>query len=120
MREFEYICANLMIVNLALRYQNKCATENMINAQRTFTNDKVAEIVSRLLALVVALLLSKAASAAELPNVLWITCEDIGPHLRCYGDDYATTPNLDGLAAKGMRYTNAISNAPVCAPARTT
>ena len=30
------------------------------------------------------------------------------------------TPNLDALAATGMRYTNAISNAPVCAPARTT
>jgi uncharacterized sulfatase len=40
--------------------------------------------------------------------------------LGCYGDDYATTPNLDALAARGMRYTNAISNAPVCAAARTT
>jgi len=59
-------------------------------------------------------------TAGELPDILWITCEDIGPHLGCYGDGYATTPNLDALAAKGMRYTNAISNAPVCAVARTT
>ena len=57
---------------------------------------------------------------ADLPNILWVTSEDNGPHLGCYGDDYATTPNLDSLANKGMIYTRAISNAPVCAPARTT
>ena len=61
-----------------------------------------------------------ASHAAELPNILWVTSEDNGPHLGCYGDDYATTPNLDALAKKGMVYTRAISNAPVCAPARTT
>ncbi|HRX79964.1 MAG TPA: sulfatase, partial [Pirellulaceae bacterium] len=54
------------------------------------------------------------------PNVLWITSEDNGPHLGCYGDDYATTPNLDALAARGMIYRTCWSNAPVCAPARTT
>ena len=59
-------------------------------------------------------------TAAELPNILWITCEDTSPNLGCYGDDFAVTPNLDALAAEGMRYTNASSNAPVCAAARTT
>jgi uncharacterized sulfatase len=60
------------------------------------------------------------AETRERPNILWLTCEDIGPQLGCYGDTYSTTPNLDRLAAKGMRYLNAWSNAPVCAPARTT
>lgn len=59
-------------------------------------------------------------AAADLPNILWVTSEDNGPHLGCYGDDYAITPNLDALAGKGMMYTRASSNAPVCAPARTT
>ncbi len=54
------------------------------------------------------------------PNILWITCEDTGPQLGCYGDAYAKTPNLDRLAARGLRYRAAWSNAPVCAPARTT
>ena len=54
------------------------------------------------------------------PNILWITCEDIGPQLGCYGDAYATTPHLDRLAARGLTYTRAWSCAPVCAPARTT
>ncbi len=56
---------------------------------------------------------------ADRPNILWLTCEDIGPHLGCYGDKYADTPNLDRLAERGMRYLYAWSNAPVCAPART-
>jgi arylsulfatase A-like enzyme len=66
------------------------------------------------------LVLSGAVAAADRPNVLWITSEDNGPHLGCYGDPNAVTPNLDGLAVKGMRFTRAWSNAPVCAPARTT
>jgi arylsulfatase A-like enzyme len=61
-----------------------------------------------------------AADNAPRPNILWITSEDNGPHLGCYGDDYATTPNLDALASRGMLYQTCWSNAPVCAPARTT
>ncbi|MBK5291733.1 MAG: sulfatase [Acidobacteriia bacterium] len=63
-----------------------------------------------------------AALAADgpRPNILWITSEDNGPHLGCYGDTYATTPNLDRLASNSLRYNTAWSNAPVCAPARTT
>ncbi len=60
----------------------------------------------------------EGAEAAK-PNILWLTCEDIGPELGCYGDAYADTPNLDRLAGKGMLYLHCWSNAPVCAPART-
>ena len=59
-------------------------------------------------------------AAKNLPNILWITSEDNGPHLGCYGDSYATTPNLDRLSKQGIRYIKASSTAPVCAPARTT
>ena len=59
-------------------------------------------------------------AAGDRPNILWLTCEDIGPALGYYGDSYADTPNLDSLAGKGIRYRYAWSNAPVCAPARTT
>ena len=57
---------------------------------------------------------------ADRPNVVWITSEDNGPHLGCYGDDFADTPHIDALAAKGLVYLNCWSTAPVCAPARTT
>jgi arylsulfatase A-like enzyme len=76
----------------------------------------------RCLSVCLILLGTVVTSAAEpaRPNVLWITCEDIGPQLGAYGDAYAATPNLDRLAAKGLLYLHAWSNAPVCAPARTT
>lgn len=56
----------------------------------------------------------------ELPNILWLTSEDNSPLLGCYGDEFATTPNLDKLASGGFLYTHAYANAPVCAPARNT
>ena len=66
------------------------------------------------------ILLTKIASAAQQPNILWITSEDHGPEMGCYGDPLAVTPNVDALASKGMRFDLAWSCAPVCAPARTT
>lgn len=54
------------------------------------------------------------------PNVLWISSEDHGQEMGCYGDTYADTPNVDALARRGLLYRNVWSNAPVCAPARTT
>ena len=71
----------------------------------------------RLLALLAAG--SLAVQAADRPNILWLTSEDNGPHYGCYGDTYASTPNLDALAARGLRFQHCWSNAPVCAPART-
>jgi len=59
-----------------------------------------------------------AAAGGDRPNILWITAEDLSPALGCYGDAYARTPNLDRLAAEGVRYTNAFATAPVCSPAR--
>jgi N-sulfoglucosamine sulfohydrolase len=58
------------------------------------------------------------AVMAERPNVVWIVSEDNSPRLGCYGEPLARTPVLDGLAKQGVRYTNARSAAPVCAPSR--
>lgn len=52
------------------------------------------------------------------PNILWIVSEDNSPLLGCYGDRYARTPRLDALAAEGILFEKAFSNAPVCAPSR--
>lgn len=59
-----------------------------------------------------------ARGQIKRPNILWISCEDISPHLGCYGDPLARTPHLDQLAAQGVRYTHAYTNAGVCAPSR--
>lgn len=63
--------------------------------------------------------LDAGESHLQKPNILWISCEDISPHLGCYGDKTATTPNLDRLATEGTRYTHAFSCHGVCAPSRT-
>ena len=73
----------------------------------------------RFLTLLIAALLLGSVSAADRPNILWLTSEDLGPHLGCYGDAYADTPNLDAFAKRSQLFLRAWSNAPVCAPART-
>ena len=66
---------------------------------------------------IVPCMLSSVAMSKQ-PNIVWISCEDISPHLGCYGDPHAITPNLDKLAQEGTRYTNAFTTAGVCAPCR--
>lgn len=52
------------------------------------------------------------------PNILWITAEDITTMLGCYGDENASTPNLDQFAQQSVLYENAYATAPVCSPSR--
>ncbi len=56
--------------------------------------------------------------AAPPPNIVWISNEDMSPHLGVYGDAMARTPTLDRFAAQAIRFTHAFSTAPVCAPSR--
>ena len=79
----------------------------------------------RLHRLAVALLLASASSLAaqerrqpRQPNILWIVAENIKLDLGCYGEKLVRTPNIDGLAAEGIRYTRVFSTSPVCAPSR--
>ena len=53
------------------------------------------------------------------PNVVLILADDLGyGDLSCYGQKYFQTPNIDALAASGMRFTQHYAGAPVCAPSR--
>lgn len=69
--------------------------------------------------MVVAGLLSVSAlAAAERPNVLLICVDDLKPALGCYGDPVAKSPNIDRLAARGVRFDAAYCNQAVCSPSR--
>ena len=52
------------------------------------------------------------------PNILWLVAEDLSPNISPFGDDTVATPNLDRLAAEGVRYTRVFSTSGVCAPSR--
>ncbi len=55
----------------------------------------------------------------DRPNILWIFSDQHrGQALGCAGDPNVSTPNLDRLAADGIRFSNAYSNTPICAPFR--
>jgi N-sulfoglucosamine sulfohydrolase len=52
------------------------------------------------------------------PNIVWIMLEDWGYQLSCYGEPGVATPNVDKVAANGMRYVHSFCTAPVCSPSR--
>ena len=60
-----------------------------------------------------------AAAPAQRPNIVFILADDLGyGDLGCYGQKKIKTPNLDRMAAEGMRFTQAYCGTSVCAPSR--
>jgi arylsulfatase A len=57
--------------------------------------------------------------AQQKPNIIYIYADDLGyGELGCYGQEKIKTPNIDRMAAEGMRFTQHYTGAPVCAPSR--
>lgn len=54
------------------------------------------------------------------PNIVWLVAEDLSPILAPFGDSTVRTPNLERLAAEGVRFPNTFSTSGVCAPSRAT
>ncbi len=67
----------------------------------------------------VACLPSVAEAQRQMPNIIYIMCDDMGyGDLGCYGQPYIRTPHIDRMAAEGMRFTQAYAGSPVSAPSR--
>lgn len=66
-----------------------------------------------------AALLTCLPLSAKQPNIIYILADDLGyGDLGCYGQKIIKTPNLDRMAAEGMRFTQHYSGSTVCAPSR--
>jgi arylsulfatase A-like enzyme len=72
-----------------------------------------------LLALAVCFAPGRAAETAEKPNIIFILADDLGyGDVGCFGQQKIATPNLDRMAAEGMRFTQFYAGSTVCAPSR--
>ncbi len=62
---------------------------------------------------------SQPVRRADKPNIVFILADDLGyTDVGCYGSGYYETPNIDRLAAQGMRFTNGYTCGPNCQPTR--
>lgn len=64
------------------------------------------------------LLLPGILRAEDRPNIVWIIPDDMSAHFGCYGETAVETPNVDALAERGAKFTNAYVTAPVCSTCR--
>src|SRR5499425_630705 len=61
-----------------------------------------------------------ARAQSTKPNIVFILADDLGyADVSCYGQRDYTTPNIDRLAAEGLKFTQAYSNSPDCSATRT-
>ena len=72
----------------------------------------------RITLLLCCLLVSSLVFADERPNIVWIIPDDMSANFSCYGETAIQTPNVDKLAADGVKFTNAYVTAPVCSTCR--
>ena len=102
--------------------------EQIILSIRSFTGQKqinpknINNIMKKEGLILSALMVASGAFAQnKTPNIIFILCDDMGyGDLGCYGQKYINTPNIDQMAAEGMRFTQAYAGSPVSAPSRAT
>ena len=76
-------------------------------------------LLAFLIALQVIIIINAQPTKHQNPNILFLLSDDLGyGELSSYGQPSFSTPNLDKLAASGMRFTDAYAGAPVCGPSR--
>ncbi len=84
--------------------------------------NRIARTTGALLAMSLFLTVSVNAAEADKsqpPNIIFVLVDDLGwRDLGCYGHGIHETPNIDRLAAGGMRFTNAYAACPICGPSR--
>ena len=96
--------------------RNDSNRRSLMGKRRRARIEWLAPVLVGLLGHVTAL--GQGADGAGRPNILWLVAEDMSPYLASFGDPTVSTPNLDRLAAEGVRFTNVYSVSGVCSPSR--
>ncbi len=78
-----------------------------------------SKLINTLVLGLLVLGVTRSLCAERPPNIIFLLADDLGyGDIGCYGQARFRTPNLDRLAAEGMRFTQHYSGSPVCAPSR--
>jgi len=81
---------------------------------RTF----ITQFVAFFMILVGLLSVDLRGAEQSRPNILWLIADDESPHFGCYGESAIQTPNVDGMAARGVLFERAFVTGPICSPSR--
>lgn len=84
---------------------------------KRFLSNKINHLV--ICVCCVLMFMNASAQTTSKPNIIVIYADDLGwNQLSCYGNTKIKTPNIDALAAQGVRFTQAYATAPICSPSR--
>jgi len=101
---------------ISTRYELLFFWENLMN-RREFL--KMFSLAVTELTVPGCALMPERITASRRPNIIYIMLDELGYfELSCMGNKYLKTPNIDQMAALGMRFTQTLAGAPVCAPTR--
>tara|TARA_R110002049_G_scaffold2750_4_gene21914 strand:+ start:59878 stop:61362 length:1485 start_codon:yes stop_codon:yes gene_type:complete len=77
------------------------------------------DLTKRFMSIVAAALIWATSASAAQPNIILVFIDDMGwKDVGCYGNDFVDTPNIDRLAADGVRFTDFYAAGAVCSPTR--
>jgi iduronate 2-sulfatase len=92
--------------------------ENLVQEYETFFDERAAMMIRLLIAMLLMLESIGTIFAAEHPNVLFISVDDLRPELACYGKQHIHSPNIDQLAKNGVLFERAYCMVPTCGASR--